>query len=128
MTTEFAGLGGGEKVGASRVASGGPAVVGGGPGWPSGTGVRDAAAWWPLSSCCRSGGTLSVSAPALSVSAGASWLPPSPCADGAGLACARGLVDGCSEARLLLCATEGAGDEKADQTKPFCQCLRGLGQ
>ncbi len=76
-----------------------------------GTGVRDAAAWWPPSSCCISSGTLTMSAPALSVSASAlsvsavaCWHPPSPCAGGAGLASARGLADGCSEAELLLCA------------------------
>ncbi len=38
---------------------------------PAGTAgrVRDAAAWWPLSSCCQCGGTLDMSAPTLSVSA-----------------------------------------------------------
>jgi hypothetical protein len=34
------------------------------------------------------------------VSAGASWLPPSPCAGGAGLASARGLAGGSSEANI----------------------------
>jgi hypothetical protein len=38
--------------------------------------------------------------------------PPSPCAGGAGLASARGLADGCSEAELLLCATGSAGESK----------------
>ena len=34
-----------------------------------GTGGRaDAAAWWPLSSCCQCGGALAISAPTLSVS------------------------------------------------------------
>jgi hypothetical protein len=68
------------------------------------------------SSCCISSGTLTMSAPALSVSAGACWLRPSPYAEGAGLASARGLADGCSEAGLLLCATGGAGDERANRT------------
>jgi hypothetical protein len=57
---------------------------------------------------------LSVSAPALSVGEGACWPFPSPIVDGAGPASARrGPVDGCSWAELLLCATEGAGDERA---------------
>jgi hypothetical protein len=47
------------------------------------------AAWWPPSSGCISSGTLTMSAPALSVSAGACWPRPSPFADGAGLASAR---------------------------------------
>jgi len=113
MTTVFAGLGGGEGVRASRgrVWPGG----GGGPGWPPDTGVRDATARWLLSSCCECGGTLPVSAPAPSVGAGASWLPPSPCSGGAGLASVRGLAGGFSEAGLLLCATEGAGEKQADR-------------
>jgi hypothetical protein len=56
---------------------------------------------WAPSSCCISSGTLAMSAPALSVSAGACWHHPSPCAGGAGLASARDLADGCSEAELL---------------------------
>jgi hypothetical protein len=47
-----------------------------------GTGVRDTAAWWPLSSCCQCGGMLAMSAPTLSVSVivlslstGACWTP-----------------------------------------------------
>ncbi len=71
---------------------------------------------------------LSVSAPALSVSAGACWPLPLPFADGAGLASARGPVDGCSEAELLLCTTEGAGDERSRSGQGVCQGLRGLGQ
>ena len=39
----------------------------------------------------------------------------SPCSGGAGLASARGLAGGFSEAGLLLCATEGAGEEQADR-------------
>jgi hypothetical protein len=106
MTTVFAGLGGGEGVGASkgRVWPGG----GGGPGWSPDTGVRDATTRWLLSSCCECGGTLPVSA-------GASWLPPSPCAGGAGLASVRGLAGGFSEAGLLLCVTEGADEKQADR-------------
>ena len=113
MTTMFAGLGGGEGGGApkGRIWPG----DGGGPGWPPDTGVRDATVRWLLSSCCECGGALPVSAPALSLSAGASWLPPSPCAGGAGLASARGLAGGCSEAGLLLCATGGASEEQADR-------------
>jgi len=113
MTTVFAGLGGGEGVGASkgRIWPGG----GGGPGWPPDTGVRDATARWLLSSCCGCGGTLPVGAPAPSVGAGASWLPPSPCSGGAGLASVRGLAGGFSEAGLLLCATGGASEEQADR-------------
>ncbi len=100
MTTEFAGLGGGEEVGASRGRVW--PEVGGGPGWHPGTGVRDAAAWWP---CCKSSGTLCVSAPAL-------------CAGGVGLACARGLANGCFEAGLLLpCATEARVTEQADRAR-----------
>jgi hypothetical protein len=118
MTTVFAGLDGGEGVGASkgRVWPGG----GGGPGWPPDTGVRDATARWLLS-CCECGGTLPVSAPALSVSAGASWLPPSPCAGGAGLASARGLAGGFSEAGLLAacCAHEKCFDRVLPKTKTF---------
>ena len=52
-----------------------------------GTGVRDSAAFRPLSSCCQCGGTLDRSGPTLSVSTivlslstGACWGPPSPCA------------------------------------------------
>jgi hypothetical protein len=90
-----------------------------------GTGVRDAAAWWPLSSCCQGSGTLAMSAPALSVSAivlsvstGACWNPPSPCAGGgAGLAAgSRGLTDGCTKAELLLCAPVGAVKRQASRS------------
>jgi len=112
--------GGGEGVEASG-GRGWP-EGGGGPGWPPDAGIRDAAARWPPSSGCISSGALtvsaralSVSAPALSVSEGACWPFPSPIVDGAGLASARGPVDGCSWAELLLCATEGAGDERADR-------------
>ena len=63
-----------------------------------GIGVRDSAAFRPLSSCCQGSGTLDRSDPTLSVSAivlslstGACWSPPSPCAGGwAGLASSRG--------------------------------------
>jgi hypothetical protein len=60
-----------------------------------GTGVRDSAAFRPLSSCCQGSGTLDMSDPTLSVSAivlslstGACWSPPSLCARVAG----RGLL------------------------------------
>jgi hypothetical protein len=81
-----------------------------------GTGGRDSAAFRPLSSCCQGSGTLDMSAPTLSVSAivlslstGACWSPPLPCAGGwAGLASSRGLPDGRTGAELLLCAPGGA--------------------
>ena len=81
-----------------------------------GTGVRDSAAFRPLSSCCQGSGSLDMSDPTLSVSAivlslntGACWSPPSPCAGGwAGLASSRGLPDGRTGAELLLCAPGGA--------------------
>ncbi len=75
-----------------------------------GTGVGDSGAFRPLSSCClcggtldRSGPTLSMSAIVLSLSTGACWGPPSPCAvDWAGLASSRGLLNGYTGVELLL--------------------------
>jgi hypothetical protein len=84
MTTVFAGLGGGEGVGASGGRRRGWPEAGRGPGWPPDAGIRDAAAWWPPSSGYISSGALtvgaralSVSARAFSVSAGACWPLPS---------------------------------------------------
>jgi hypothetical protein len=71
-------------------------------GYDPGTGVRDLAAFRPLSSCCQGSGTLDMSDPTLSVSVivlslstGACWSPPSPCAGGwSGLVSSRSLPDG----------------------------------
>ncbi len=60
------------------------------------TGRTGAPVWAP---------TLSVSAFVLFLSAGACWIPPSPCAGGwAGLTSSRGPLDGCTGVELLLCA------------------------
>ena len=89
-----------------------------------GTGVRDSAAFRPLSSCCQGSGTLDMSDPTLSVSAivlslstGACWSPPSVITlrGWLGGAC-WGLTDGCTEAGLLLYAPWGAVKMQASRS------------
>ena len=89
-----------------------------------GAGGRDSAAFRPLSLCCQGSGTLDMSDPTLSVSAivlslstGACWSPSSPCAGGwAGIASSRGLLNGCTEAGLLLCVPGGAVKMQASRS------------
>jgi hypothetical protein len=114
MTTEFAGPG---SVGVRRSEplgfASGPRSAGSLDGPPEpGSGTRRPGGPYPRAAKAA-GRTLSVSAPALSMSAGAC----SPIAvRRRGGACVhesvrgRSPTAGCSEAGLLLCATEGAGD------------------